>query len=109
MALRIRGGAGSGEDWSGDDWTNFSSWLGKYPVYSSDPTEVGIEKLKQWWDLNGGQSLPNITPDQLAAGNSLVTHPAEEEYRKFLPEFKADLQFIPDDHLKQFKNGQFLI
>jgi hypothetical protein len=38
-----------------------------------------------------------------------VTHPAEEEYRKFLPEFKADLQFIPDDNLKQFKNGQFLI
>lgn len=50
-----------------------------------------------------------MTPDQLAKEQSLRTGQAEEVYRLFKENLRVDIVDIPDDILRGFKDGHYLV
>ena len=61
------------------------------------------EKLRQRWEVQGRDVLAirGVTPTEAAVENSIRTAMAESDRRTFIMEFRRDLQYIPDDHIKR--------
>ena len=67
------------------------------------------DKMKQWWDANGGLQVLNIDPETWAMEVSSRLAKARELNAKFLENFQTDLVHIPNEILRTFRDGHYLI
>ena len=67
---------------------------------------------EQQWAANGGDTIGyvlNMTPTQLATWNSMLTSGHEAAQREFISNLKGSLVGIPDERLRNFNDGHYLI
>ena len=75
------------------------------------PSAVPPEKCLQLWEAQGRDILPllTITPTTAAIENSLVTAAGEAARREWLYSMAKDLQEIPDERLRSFKDAPWML
>ena len=67
------------------------------------------DKMKAWWEANGGLSVTGYSPEDLAKEMSLKIEVAKGINDKFLKNLKIDLAHMPDEILRSFKDGHYLV
>ncbi|RPF81768.1 MAG: hypothetical protein CBC65_001895 [Rhodothermaceae bacterium TMED105] len=70
---------------------------------------IDADKMKQWWDANGGLQVLDIDPETWAMKVSSRLAKAQELNAKFLENFQTDLVHIPTAILRTFRDGHYLI
>ena len=70
--------------------------------------DASVEKMREWWDINGGMLIHGQTPLMLAIANSDREHYQVELRREFLSVFGEDLVHMDGAMLRTFKDGAYL-
>ena len=89
-----------------------SHYSASCPFISKIHVVKGAISTNDKWAGNGDDTIGSVigmTPTDLALWNSTVTHENETERQAFLSQFKASLVSIPDDRLRVFNDGPFLV
>jgi hypothetical protein len=76
---------------------------------STDTTVMDESKMKLWWQGNGGLTIEGYTPESLAVDLSLRLALAKRVNDAFLENLKMDLVNIPDELLRTFVDGHYLV
>lgn len=74
-----------------------------------DAAAIDADKMKQWWDANGGLQVLGIDPETWAMEVSSRLAMARELNGKFLENFQIDLVHIPNETLRTFRDGHYLL
>ena len=74
-----------------------------------DAAVIDSDKMKQWWDANGGLQILDIDPETWAMEVSSRLAMARELNGKFLENFQIDLVHIPNETLRTFRDGHYLL
>ena len=74
-----------------------------------DETEMDADKMKRWWEANGGLQIVGFDPETWAREVSARLATAQQINAKFQENFHSDLVHIPDDVLRTFEDGHYLI
>ena len=74
-----------------------------------DAAAIDADKMKQWWDANGGLQVLGIDPETWAMEVSSRLAMARELNGKFLENFQVDLVHIPNETLRTFRDGHYLL
>ncbi len=88
--------------------------LGPLPASSLPPHSVlpsVEERVRQQWDAQGAGivAMAGATPIDMAMLRSTQSNAIEEERRELLSNMAQDLQLIPDERIKLFKDWHYLI
>lgn len=69
------------------------------------------EKIRQLWEAQGKDvlRLHGVSPTEAAVENSIRTAMAERESREFLSEFGQSLQDIPDENIRRWDDGIYVL
>ena len=92
--------------------STLSHYSASCPFISKIHIVKGTISTKDQWAVNGDDTIGSVigmTPTDLALWNSTITHKNETERRAFLSQFKTSLVSIPDDRLREFNDGHFLV
>ena len=76
---------------------------------AKDAAAIDADKMKQWWDANGGLQVLDIDPETWAMEVSSRLAMARELNAKFLENFQIDLVYIPNETLRTFRDGHYLL
>ena len=74
-----------------------------------DDAEMDADKMKRWWEANGGLQIVGFDPETWAREVSARLATAQQINAKFQENFHSDLVHIPDDVLRTFEDGHYLI
>ena len=70
---------------------------------------IDADKMKQWWEVNGGLQILGIDPATWAMEVSSRLAMAHALNAKFLANFQTDLVHISNETLRTFQDGHYLL
>jgi len=76
---------------------------------TEEGSKIDADKMKQWWEVNGGLQILDIDPETWAVEVSSRLAKARELNAKFLENFQTDIVHIPNETLRTFRDGHYLL
>ena len=73
------------------------------------PAMMNADKMRLWWDAQGGLAIYGFDPMTWALQLSASLAAAKEVSDAFAVNFKADLVHISDERLRSFDDGYYLV
>jgi len=79
------------------------------PEAPNSPGLVDLDKMKQWWDANGGFAIVEHDPETWATELSDRLATAVRINDEFKRNLHSDIVHLSDEDLKRFKDGRYLV